>query len=271
MRARISLLAVALFAVLSLGATPSALAQGQIVIVNVDGANEGFNDPAPAAPVGGNPGTTLGQQRLNVFERAADIWEGVLKPKNDVYVTAAFNPLAPNVLGSAGTTFIFRNFPGAELPNTWYHSAIADQLAGQELNPGFADINAQFSSNFVFYLGYDNNEGALVDLLPVVLHELGHGLGFANFVNETTGTLALGFPDVYSEYTLDTVTNKIWNQMSDTERAASAINVRKVSWNGLHVNENVPHVLSPGEPSVVVVSPPRWDRSPWGRLRSERP
>ncbi len=25
---------------------------------------KGFNDPTPAAPVGGNPGTTLGQQRL---------------------------------------------------------------------------------------------------------------------------------------------------------------------------------------------------------------
>ena len=107
----------------------------------------------------------------------------------------------------------------------------------------------------MFYLGYDNNEGALVDLLPVVLHELGHGLGFANFVTETTGTLFLGFPDVYSEYTLDTVTNKIWNQMTNAERAASAINVRKVSWSGLHVNAAVPGVLSPGEPSVVVVSP----------------
>ena len=38
-----------------------------ITIVNMDGAGEGFNDPTPAAPVGGNPGTTIGQQRLNRF------------------------------------------------------------------------------------------------------------------------------------------------------------------------------------------------------------
>ena len=264
MRARLASFAVTLLAVLTLGATSSVFAQGQIIIVNVDGANEGFNDTTPAAPVGGNLGATLGQQRLNVFERAADIWEGVLQPKNDIYVTAAFNPLGPNVLGSAGTTFIFRDFPGAELPSTWYHSAIADQLAGEELNPGFADINAQFSSNFAFYLGYDNNEGALVDLLPVVLHELGHGLGFANFVNETTGTLALGFPDIYSQYTLDTTTDKIWNQMTNAERATSAVNVRKVSWSGLHVNAAVPQVLSPGEPSVVVVSPAALGAFPLG-------
>ena len=223
--------------------------------MNLDGANEGFNDTTPAAPVGGNPGTTLGQQRLNVFERAADIWEGVLKPKSDIYVNASFDPLAAGVLGSAGTTSVFGNFPGAELPNTWYHSAIADQLAGADLNPGSADIRARFSSNFVFYLGYDNNEGALVDLLPVILHELAHGLGFANFVDELSGTLFLGYPDVYSEYTLDTATNKIWNQMTDAERATSAVNVRKVSWNGLHVNAAVPGVLSPGEPRLVIASP----------------
>ena len=242
-------------AALLLAGPVSALAQGHILIVNNDGPGEGFNDPTPAVPVGGNPGLTRGEQRLNVFRRAAEIWEGVLHPTNDVFVIAAFNPLGANVLGSAGTTFIFSDFPGAELPGTWYPSALADQLAGQDLNPGFADISAQFSSNFNFYFGFDNEEGALVDLLPVVLHELGHGLGFANFVNEATGTLAGGVPDVYSQYTLDVTTNKIWNNMTNAERAASALNVRKVSWSGLHVNQAVPGVLSPGEPAVTVLSP----------------
>ena len=49
-----------------------------ITIVNQDGLNEGFNDPTPAAPVGGNNGATIGQQRLNVFQEAADIWGALL-------------------------------------------------------------------------------------------------------------------------------------------------------------------------------------------------
>ena len=49
-----------------------------ITIINLDGAGEGFNDPTPATPVGGNPGTTIGQQRLNVFQEAANIWGGLL-------------------------------------------------------------------------------------------------------------------------------------------------------------------------------------------------
>jgi len=234
------------------GQAAPVFAQGQIIIVNTDGPGEGFNDPTPAAPVGGNNGTTLGQQRLNVFEYAANIWEAKLQPKTDIYVQSSFDPLGTNVLGSAGTTFIFRNSPGVEYADTWYHSALADKLAGAELNPGFTDIRARFSSQFVFYLGYDNNEGALVDLLPVVLHELGHGLGFANFVDETTGALFSGGKDIYSEYTQDVTTGQRWNDMAtNAERAASAINIRRVSWDGVHVNASVPDVLAYGVPTFV--------------------
>jgi hypothetical protein len=238
-------------AAMAVGGVSAAFAQGHIIINNINAAGVGFNDPTPAAPVGGNPGTTLGQQRLNVFNHAAQIWEQVLQPRVDVIVNARFTPLGANVLGSAGPTFIFDNFPGAEYPDTWYHSALADHLAGVDLNPGFADIGANFSSQFNFYLGFDNNDPAgTSDLLPVVLHELGHGLGFSNFIDDTTGELADGEADIYSKYTLDVTTGKLWSDMTDAERAASSINVRKVSWNGINVKKDVPKVLQFGEPFV---------------------
>ena len=59
-----------------------------ILINNQDGPNEGLNDTTPAAPVGGNPGTTLGQQRLNVFLKAADIWAGLLPDNVTIVVNA---------------------------------------------------------------------------------------------------------------------------------------------------------------------------------------
>ena len=233
----------------------TANAQGSIIIVNANAANVGFNDPTVVAPVGGNTGTTLGQQRLNVFNKAAAIWTGVLKPRVDVFVIARFIPLGQNVLGSAGTTFVFAGFPGAEIPALWHHSALADHLAGVDLNPGFADISASFSTNFNFYLGLDNNHGPQQDLLAVVLHELGHGLGFSNFANEATGMLLGGRADIYTRYTIDTTTGKTWDVMTDLERQASAINVRKVSWTGINVNAAVPGVLSLGEPVLEVLSP----------------
>ena len=45
-----------------------------ITIVNGDSPGEGFNDPTAVAPVGDNPGVTIGQQRLNVFQEAAILY-----------------------------------------------------------------------------------------------------------------------------------------------------------------------------------------------------
>jgi hypothetical protein len=179
----------------------------------------------------------------------------VLHPTVDIQINAQFNPLGAGVLGSAGTTAAFRDFSGAEYPNTWYFAAQAKHLAKTDLNPLQFDINAQFSSQTAWYHGTDGNEGTLTDLLPVVLHEMGHGLGFANLVNENTGTLNQNLPDIYSQYTLDVATDKIWNEMTNAERAASAVNIRKVSWNGINVKRQMPLVLELGEPTLFVQSP----------------
>ena len=145
-----------------LGCSSSAFAGATIQIINTDGAGEGFNDPTPVAPVGGNPGTTLGQQRLIAFQHAADIWGATLDSNQIIRIQAAFNPLGVGVLGSAGSIQAFRDFggvgsyPGAEFPGTWYGGALANKRAGADLNPAVNDINAQFSSNFNF-LGLDNS------------------------------------------------------------------------------------------------------------------
>ncbi|MFN2510641.1 MAG: PA domain-containing protein [Pyrinomonadaceae bacterium] len=255
---------IVLFAMMVvLACSSSAFAGATISIINADGPGEGFNDPTPAAPVGGNTGTTLGQQRLIAFTFAANIWGSTLDSNQTIFVQAAFNPLAPNVLGSAGATFVFRDFtgvglyPGAEFPGTWYGSALADKRAGADLNPGFADIAAQFSSNFNFYLGIDNNHGAQNDLVAVLLHEFGHGLNFQNFVNEGTGANLAGFTDIYARHTLDTTNGLYWDQMTQAERQASAIRYGRVVWDRPNsaVTAGVPSVLIFGSPEVRVLTP----------------
>src|SRR5262245_7550891 len=146
--------------VLSIPATVDAAAK--ITIVNNDGPGEGFNDPTPVAPVGGNPGTTRGQQRLIAFQYAADLWGATIDRNVEIVVRAGFDPLGPNTLGSAGPFSAFANFsgigsfPGAAFSQTWYASALANKRAGTDLAPGVPDINARFSSDFNFYLGLDN-------------------------------------------------------------------------------------------------------------------
>ncbi len=220
-----------------------------ITIVNNDGAGEGFNDPAAATPEGGNNGTTLGQQRLNLFNFAAGIWGAFLDSGVNIEVRSQFDPLTCTptsaVLGSAGTTTIHRDFTGAGLTGTWYHQPLANKQSGSDrsANP---DINATFNSSINsdpgclggrrFYLGFDNTTpSGTTNLLIVLLHEMGHGLGFSTFVNGTTGVLNGGFPDVYSTHMFDQTTSKYWNDMSDAERAASAINDDNVYWDGPNV------------------------------------
>src|SRR5262245_54391946 len=100
-----------------------------ITIINLDSPGEGFNDPTPATPVGGNPGTTIGAQRLYVFQYAASIWGSLLPDPIEILVDSNFDPLTCDgqsaVLGSAGPTNIEANFPNAPKTNTWYHVALA--------------------------------------------------------------------------------------------------------------------------------------------------
>src|SRR5688572_1098626 len=186
------------FALTGLSAPNCFAGPAQIIIVNINAPNVGFNDPTPAEPVGGNPGTTLGQQRLFAFQRAAEIWGARLDSNVPIRIRAQFVALGAGVLGSAGPVSVLRNFPGAALPNTWYHIALANKMAQTDLNPANDDITASFSTNFNFYLGLDNNHGAQPDLVAVLLHEFAHGLGFSQFANLGTGALFNGGPDAYN-------------------------------------------------------------------------
>ncbi|HXE79134.1 MAG TPA: PA domain-containing protein [Vicinamibacterales bacterium] len=245
----------------AVAASSAPVHAGEIILNIVDPPGVGFNDTTSAAPVGGNAGTTLGEQRRIVFQTAASIWETTLQPNVDIVIQASFAPLpctaTAGVLGSAGTIQIFANFEHAQWPNTWYHAALANHLAGTDLTPGGPDpgllappfnddivaffngdigVNPDCLTGLSWYNGLDNNEAANeIDLLTVVLHEFAHGLGFANFTTEADGTAILGLGDIYGAYTFDNEQKLFWNQMDKRQRAASATNAPHVVWRGPNV------------------------------------
>ena len=255
----------------------AAFADATVVLVNLNGPGVGLNDPTPVAPVGGNSGTTLGQQRLIALQHAADIWGAALDSPVPIRMQVAFTTRSCSatgaVLASAGALIVASDFgsvgafPGPVAPNTWHHSALANKRAGVDLAPGGAndDLIALFNINLGhptclsgsgFYYGLDGNEPASgVDLVAVALHEFAHGLGFSQFASVTTGQNFLGLTDVYARNLLDTSTFKTWDQMTDAERLASAINTRKVVWDGAEVTASAPAVLSLGVPLMNVLSP----------------
>lgn len=257
----VSLLLLSALAPISRGAAT-------IVIQNGNAAGVGFNDPTPVAPVGGNPGTTLGQQRLIIFQAVADIWGATLNSTPTIVILATFEPLTCTatsaVLGSAGPTEVFRDFTGAPFPATWYNHATASAIFGANLDPTTAGIRARFNSNLgqpgcltgiPFYLGFDNNHGSAVDLVTVLLHEFGHGLGFLTVTNGTTGAFLAGFPSAFDHFLFDNSTGLRWTDMTNAQRAASALNTRHLVWNGANVTSAVPGVLAPGTPQLNINAP----------------
>ena len=261
--AAIVLLALATFA--NVGAVRAAT----IVIVNQNAPGVGFNDPTPAAPVGGNTGTTLGAQRLIAFQRAADIWGDTLVSSVPIRVGASFVPLACNatgaVFGSAGANEIWSDFPGAPRANTWYPAALAGKLSGADVSaPDVPHIIARFNSRLglfadcvpglIFYLGIDNNSGDDIDLVTTLLHEMAHGIGFQTFTDNQTGEQILDIPSIWDHYLIDNRSERLWVQMTNAERAASAVTWRGLSWNGANVTAAVPAVLASA--SVLAISGP---------------
>ncbi|MBC7880656.1 MAG: peptidase [Anaerolineae bacterium] len=257
----------------SLALTPlSAKAAATIAIVNGDPAGVGFNDTTPVTPVGGNTGTTLGAQRLIAFQAAADKWGATLSSSVTINVLATWEALSCTstsaVLGSAGAITIFSNFASAPVPNRWYSQALTNKLSGVDVDPANADLRARFNVNLgqtncltgtFFYLGLDNNAGTNVDLVAVLLHEFGHGLGFQTYTSGSTGAQISGssgpLPSIWDDFLFDTTINKSWSAMTNSERVTSAINTGKLVWSGATVNTALPSVLQLGTPVLAVSAP----------------
>ncbi len=124
------------------------------------------------------------------FQRAVEIWADVIVSPVTIRIHAEFTPLAQGSLGSAGPAD-FRTLPQHSNPvirNSYLPSALYDALTGSDGAPGQPDIEASFNSDFQdWYFGLDGRpEFEQYDFVSVVLHELGHGLGFISSIERSS-------------------------------------------------------------------------------------
>lgn len=266
-----TLLACAL-ALASIGTAYAGGPANFIVPVNLDPPGSGLNDATPATPVGGNPGTTVGQQRVLAYQLAADLWNVVLDSANNttVNVEASFAALqcdaTSGVLGSAGAKFINADFPNS-VPSTWYGAALANARSGADQNPGENEITSRFNANLGqpnclagsgWYYGFDGNTPAgKISFLDVVMHEIGHGLNFQGFYSLSTGAPAGSppndFPDIYSRNVRDNNSGLAWTAMTNAQRVTAATGNNLV-WTGANVIAQAPANLGP-QVNLFLVGP----------------
>ncbi|MBI2765870.1 MAG: hypothetical protein HYX53_08165, partial [Chloroflexi bacterium] len=124
------------------------------------------------------------------FQAAIDVWASKLTSSVVIKINADWTALGPGVLGQAGPTNLVANFSGAPQANTYYPIALAEAIAGTNLNGSTAEISASFSSSFSnWYFGTDGaTPSGKYDFESVVMHEVGHGLGMIGFYSYSGGT-----------------------------------------------------------------------------------
>jgi PA domain len=235
-------------------------------LLNADPAGVGLNSTAYAAPVGGNTATTVGGQRVRVYQYALALWGNVLGTNAPVLVQASFAALTctptQGVLGSAGPAW------SASDSSRRYHGALLNALLETDFAPGIPEIVSQFNSELGtpgclttsgWYYGLDGKTPpGKINFLNVVMHEIGHGLGVSGYINKTTGSLN-GAPDFYTALAYDNITGKsfIDPTMTNALRATAMRTVGATVWTGSNVNQQAALFLDDGyqETTLTVTAP----------------
>ncbi|MEP6633645.1 MAG: PA domain-containing protein [Luteimonas sp.] len=232
-------------------------AAANIVILNVDPPGSGLNDPKPAQWSGGNPGTTIGEQRRIVFQFAADQWGAILQSNVKISIESSFASLTCDVdsgtLAQAGALNAFANFPNAPVANSFYNVALANALAATDLDPD-DDIQMTFQADLGkpdclagsgWYYGLDGvTPSGKTNFLDTAMHEMGHGLNFQGRYNLATGAPpAPGFTDIYSTLVFDNATSKNWTAMTNAQRVVAA-KADALVWKGAAVTAQTSIALS---------------------------
>lgn len=114
------------------------------------------------------------------FQAAVDIWGANFASAVPITIDASWGRSASfGVLGSARPGNYFSGFDGAPDQSLWYPSALANALAGKDLDPENPEMVIQVNSMATWNTRNDGAPHANeYDLESVFLHEMAHGLGF---------------------------------------------------------------------------------------------
>jgi len=113
---------------------------------------------------------------------AVDVWSQNFVSQVPVKVKVYWGrQSSPAILASAAPGKFHTNFKNIPDNDLWYASALADAIAGEDIEPTIEEVTIRINSTNapILYLGTDGNcPSNKYDLVSMILHEMGHGLGF---------------------------------------------------------------------------------------------
>lgn len=177
------------------------------------------------------------------FVRAVDIWKTLIQSNVRINIRAAWVPQDANVLGSAIWGNAFANFDGAPKLNVFYPVALAEKIAGKKLN---GDPNPTTGDDYDIYAFFNSTQSRwnftdtpilnTYNFTTVVLHEIGHGLGFTDSYDLENGLGSFGVQTTATPMIFDVgVENgagaRLINQANNTTALATALTNSNVNYN----------------------------------------
>ena len=200
------------------------------------------------------------------FQRAVDIWSSLLITSVPIEIEANFTTFEEErTLGSAAPTSL-------RCSTTYcYPLSLINQLNDDDLRPEDPDIRVNMSNSEDWYFGLDGQPGENQhDFVSVVLHEVGHGLGFYDSfkIDESTEEAEYGFnddntPALFDAFILVLDTENEWRRLIDEDEytnpsieLAEAITGIKLFWYGTKTGE-----ANGGRRPVLLWAPGEYGRS----------
>lgn len=238
-------------------------------------SNAEWFDTTPAATVGGNPGTTLGELRRNAMMKAAENLATQMRSPVPISIDACWANLGTGdsvVLARAGPRSAVTDLPAMERKHTWYVGPAAARIAGTSYcraissDCSLAEIRATFNNQVdtpnalgaaSFYYGYNAGGGGGVDFISVGTHEITHGLGFLSLVSlsnddgDVAGAEFQGLDDIFSANIswLQNGQLRPFSELTNAERLQAAVADTNLKWTGAAATS------SPFNPFASIAAP----------------
>jgi len=158
---------------------------------------------------------------------ALNIWSEVLSGSVPVDISVmSINLGNPYVIGQS---FRMPNYWNPET-ETWYCSALGNQMAGYNVVPNQKDIRLEMNSQFNFYYQITGNPGySQIDWITTMLHEACHGLGFYplvgsdgaySYTTPSGGGASTNYPGIYDRQLFQGLTGPCLTDLTQSQRAA---------------------------------------------------
>jgi len=168
----------------------------------------------------------MNTEQRTATEYALELWSEQFAGTVPVDINVSFEPMASGTLGSATRMPSYWN-PATQ---SWYCSAVGNQLAGYNVVPNQRDIRIRMNSSYNFHYELDANPSSgRHDCVTIMLHEVSHGLGFFPLCREdgrytyttpTGGGSYTNYPGIFDRQLFRGLDGPCLTELSQEERAA---------------------------------------------------